>query len=203
MNVEELEVGGTGQQTWRIGDLAAVSGVSVRALHHYDQLGLLRASRRSAAGHRLYLAADVRRLHRILAIRGFGLSLAEIGQVLDGEVPDARGLIQQQLRQVEEQITAATALRKQLKRILDGLDSVQEPSPRTLLELMEVMKMNRQLTTEEFDEMQQQRQRWADSMTPEEHAEANASRAEAIAHLSDAEQEQMRAHRSQLRPDGR
>ena len=111
MNAEPLP----GRRTWRSGELAEAAGVSVRTLHHYDQLGLLRPSSRSAAGHRLDVASDVRRLHRILALRGFGLPLAEVARVLDGEVTDLRELIQQQLSQVDEQIAVATRLRHRLR----------------------------------------------------------------------------------------
>lgn len=195
------ETAGTGRRSWRIGELAKAAGVSVRALHHYDRLGLLRPSSRSSAGHRLYLADDVRRLHRILAIRGFGLSLTEVRQVIDGDVVDPHELIQQQLQQVEEQIAIATELQRRLRRVLNGLDGSHEPSPQTLIELMEVMKMNRQLTAEEFNGMTQQRKLWADTMTPEQFAQANAARTSAAAELSADERERMNAHRSGLRPD--
>lgn len=202
MRIEpQPETGGTGQQTWRIGELAKAAGVSVRALHHYDRLGLLRPSLRSGTGHRLYLASDVQRLHRILAIRGFGLSLTEVGRVLDGDVPNPRDLIRKQLRQAAEQIAVATTLQRRLHGVLDGLDNEQEPSAETLLGLMEVMNMNRQLTAAEFTEMSQQRQRWADSMTPEQYTEANAARNLATAELSQEQLEQMQGDRARLWPD--
>lgn len=58
---------------------------------------------------------------------------------------------------------------------------------------MEVVKMNRQLNSKGFDEMSQRRQRWADSMTPEQYEEANAARNRANAELSDAERERLHA----------
>src|SRR3954463_14531481 len=54
---------------YRIGELAKVAGVTVRTLHHYDELRLLRPSERTGAGHRLYDARDVERLYRLLALR--------------------------------------------------------------------------------------------------------------------------------------
>jgi DNA-binding transcriptional MerR regulator len=50
--------------TWTVGELAVQTGLTVRTLHHYDDIGLARSSRRSSAGHRRYTAGDVRRLHR-------------------------------------------------------------------------------------------------------------------------------------------
>jgi len=64
--------------TWSIGELAGQTGLTVRTLRHYDELGLARPSRRTAAGHRRYAAEDVRRPHRIVALRGFGFALPEI-----------------------------------------------------------------------------------------------------------------------------
>ena len=55
-----------------VGDLAKAAKFSVRALHHYDQIGLLRPSRRTAAGHRVYDDDDGRRLYRILCCAGSG-----------------------------------------------------------------------------------------------------------------------------------
>jgi len=78
----------------------------VRALRYYDQLGLLSPAR-SRDGRRRYGPADVRRRHQILALRGFGVPLAEIGRLLDGTGADPRGLLQRQLRQAEERIAVA------------------------------------------------------------------------------------------------
>lgn len=60
---------------WKVGELAAETGLTVRTLHHWDELGLLTPSERTGAGYRLYSDADVRRLYRIVALRGLGLSL--------------------------------------------------------------------------------------------------------------------------------
>lgn len=54
-----------GDQRWSIGQLARASGVTVRTLHYYDQIGLVSPGERTAAGHRRYVEADVRRLYRV------------------------------------------------------------------------------------------------------------------------------------------
>lgn len=66
-----------------VGDLAKLTGVTVRALHHYDELGLVVPSQRSAAGYRLYGDADILRLQQVLLFRELGLPLDEIAAVLD------------------------------------------------------------------------------------------------------------------------
>ena len=69
--------------TWSVGEVARLAGVTVRALHHYDRIGLLRPEIRSEAGYRGYDRADLARLQRILAYRELGFSLEEIGRLLD------------------------------------------------------------------------------------------------------------------------
>ena len=76
-------------QPLAVGDLARATGLTVRTLHHYDRLGLLSPGR-DAAGRRRYGPAETRRLHQIIALRGFGLPLAEIARLLEGEGPDPR-----------------------------------------------------------------------------------------------------------------
>ena len=68
---------------WRVGQLAELTGVTVRTLRHYDQTGLLHPSGQTSGGHRLYDHANVVRLYRILALRRLRFSLAEIRSLLD------------------------------------------------------------------------------------------------------------------------
>jgi DNA-binding transcriptional MerR regulator len=75
---------GNDDNGWRVGRLAAATGVTVRTLHHYEEMGVLLPGGRTAAGHRVYADADVRRLYRILAPRDVGMSLAEIRETLEG-----------------------------------------------------------------------------------------------------------------------
>lgn len=73
---------------YRASEFAELTGVTVRALHHYDRLGLLRPARRTRAGYRLYADRDVARLEQIVALKFIGLSLKEIKTVLEGEALD-------------------------------------------------------------------------------------------------------------------
>ena len=63
---------------WKVGELAAHTGLSVRALHHYDEIGLLSPSARTPSGHRLYAHADVERLQQVQSLRSMGMSLDEV-----------------------------------------------------------------------------------------------------------------------------
>lgn len=72
-----------------MGRVAELAGVSVRTLHHYDGIGLLRPSMRTAAGHRAYSAGDVERLREVLAYRRLGFGLRAIADLVDDPATDA------------------------------------------------------------------------------------------------------------------
>jgi DNA-binding transcriptional MerR regulator len=191
----------TGQDTWTAGELARRTGVTARALHHYDALGLLRPSR-DAGGRRRYTAADVRRLHRILALRGFGLRLGEIGQLLDGGRADLGELLRRQLTQTEERIAAARRLRRDLREVLGRLDRDTEPSTEELIGLIEVMvDMNTRLTPEQLAEMTRRREEMMAELTPEQLAELRRRREEATSRMSAEEREEANRRRAALLPD--
>jgi DNA-binding transcriptional MerR regulator len=143
----------------RIGDVAAATGVTVRALRHYDELGLLVPSERTAAGCRLYAGAELDRLYRILALRRMGFALEAIGAVLDGDGEDPHPAVRRHLAHVEEQLRLAEALRHRLARILDVLDRTNEPSGAMFIDAIEVMtRMERYCTDEQLAQLEQRRQ---------------------------------------------
>ncbi|MFC9687185.1 MerR family transcriptional regulator [Kribbella sp. NPDC056951] len=192
----------TDDRTWRVGELAQATGLSVRTLHHYDEIGLLAPRGRTASGHRQYDAADVRRLHRVLALRAFGLPLAEVAQVLDGDVSDVRELIRTQLEVVEEQVAAATKVQRKLVGVLTGLEQAEQPSAQTLIELIEVMTaMTRALTRQEFEALAESRKTAAAQLSPEELAAMTERRQKAAADLTPEQLEEMTSARAALMPE--
>src|SRR3982750_4640187 len=73
-----------GFEALKVGELARRTGLSIRTLHHYDEIGLLKPSQHSETGYRLYTAGDVARLQRVLSLSQLGFSLDEIRGCLDG-----------------------------------------------------------------------------------------------------------------------
>ena len=69
-------------RTWKVGALAEATGLTIRTLHHYDEIGLLQPSARVAGGHRLYDADDLSRLYRIIRLRQLGFPLSQVAEVL-------------------------------------------------------------------------------------------------------------------------
>ncbi|MEV8510320.1 MerR family transcriptional regulator [Actinoplanes sp. NPDC051475] len=189
------------QREWRVGELARATGVTVRALHHYDRLGLLVPSARTAAGHRCYTGDDVRRLHVILALRSFGLSLAQIRDTLGEAVGDPAGLLRRQLAETEERIRRGISLRSRLLGVLGALDRMAELSTPEFLQLIEEMvTMNQPLTPEQLAEMQRKRAEYAASLTPEELAAMGRRRSEAFAAMNPEQVATMQAHRARCLP---
>src|SRR5205085_6040000 len=88
----------------KVGELARRTGLTVRTLHHYDDIGLLRPSLHTEAGHRLYTAADVARLQQVLSLRQLGFTLEEVGTCLDGPGFSPAELIRLHVARLREQI---------------------------------------------------------------------------------------------------
>ena len=82
------------EAVYRIQEFAKLAGVTVRALHHYDRVGLLAPTARSGAGHRLYQKSDIARLDQIVVLKYLGLPLTRIGAVLRGEFSLGKALRQ-------------------------------------------------------------------------------------------------------------
>jgi MerR family transcriptional regulator, thiopeptide resistance regulator len=137
---------GSGPVAWKVGELARRTGLSVRALRYYDEIGLLSPSRRTEGGHRLYTAEDVVRLQRIKSLRALGLSLREIGEYLDGaDVPPGR-LIELHLARLRERIELQRRLCDRLEQVASRLRSGEEISSERFVEtVMEVIEMSERL----------------------------------------------------------
>lgn len=145
-------------QTWRIGDLARAAGVTVRALRHYDQIGLLCPSGRSESKQRLYSVADVERLYRICVLRGLGVPLREIGAALRDEQDGLRAAARRHLERVERQIDQQHRLHTRLMQLLATLETGTEPAPQQLFLAMEAMNMlEKHYTTEQLAGLEQRR----------------------------------------------
>jgi MerR family transcriptional regulator, thiopeptide resistance regulator len=98
----------------KVGELARRTGLTVRALHHYDSIGLLHPTGRSDSGYRLYGRDDVARLHGIQSLRRMGLSLADVAQLLDGGAVTLPAILERQIGALDQDIAQAQALRERL-----------------------------------------------------------------------------------------
>jgi DNA-binding transcriptional MerR regulator len=112
-----------------VGELSRLTGVTVRALHHYDEIGLVRPSQRTAAGYRLYDERDVLRLQQVLVFRELGVPLDEIGAAID-EATDRAALLRKhrgELVRKRTQIDAMLASVDAALGVLEKGDTTMQP----------------------------------------------------------------------------
>ncbi|MFF8831705.1 MerR family transcriptional regulator [Streptomyces sp. NPDC015131] len=140
---------------WSVGQVAAFAHVTVRTLHHYDEIGLLSPSGRSHAGHRRYDDADLDRLQRILFYRELGFPLDQVAALVDDPHADP----QEHLRRQHELLSARIA---ELQKMAEAVEHA-----------MEANRMGINLTPEERFEVfgehdpeqyaEEARQRWGNT----------------------------------------
>lgn len=146
--------------TMTVGELAEVSGVTVRTLHHYDEIGLLVPSVRSAAGYRIYTDGEVDRLQMILTYRELGLGLDEIAAAIG--TPGASADI---LRSARDRIDDRIAKLKAIARSLDT--AIAQDGKETRMTPEEKLSVFGDFDPAEHEAEAQQR--WGDS---EAHAQS-------------------------------
>lgn len=138
----------------KIGELARRTGLTVRTLHHYDAIGLLKPSERSDAGYRLYNRQDIERLHRIQVLRRLDLPLADIAALLEGDASDLQTVIEQQIAALERQLARTVTLRDRLRGLLAHVASEREPELSEWLTTLEMMTLyDKYFTREELDDL--------------------------------------------------
>jgi DNA-binding transcriptional MerR regulator len=123
----------------KVGELATRSGLTVRTLHHFDEIGLLKPSARSEAGYRLYSRDDVARLHGIQALRHLGLPLKEIGAMLAGDGRSLPMIVARQIRALDHEIAQASELRGRLALMMERFEVGTQPEMADWLGALEMM----------------------------------------------------------------
>jgi DNA-binding transcriptional MerR regulator len=125
----------------KVGELAKRTGLTVRTLHHYDELGLLKPSLRTESGHRLYTAGDIARLQQVLSLRQLGFSLEEVRNCLDRPDFSPLEVIRLHIARLREQIQLHKELCEGLEGLARFLGTVEEVSADQFLRTIEVMTM--------------------------------------------------------------
>jgi DNA-binding transcriptional MerR regulator len=96
--------------SWTVGELARLAGVTVRTLHHYDRIGLVRPSERTSAGYRSYDVGDLDRLQQVLVYRELGFPLEEVATLLDDPDADPAAHLRRQHRLLRERLERTQAM---------------------------------------------------------------------------------------------
>lgn len=105
-----------------VGEVAALAGVTVRALHHYDRIGLLSPSGRTSAGYRQYSAADLDRLHQVLLYRALGFPLEEVAALLDDPSADPAEHLRRQHRLLVDRLERTSAMVAAVEKEMEARD---------------------------------------------------------------------------------
>jgi DNA-binding transcriptional MerR regulator len=105
-----------------VSQVAKLAGVTVRTLHHYDEVGLVRPSERSEAGYRLYEDRDLERLQQVLFFRELGFPLEEIARIVNDPSFDVRAALRMQRELLRERAERAQALLRAVEQALEALE---------------------------------------------------------------------------------
>jgi MerR family transcriptional regulator, thiopeptide resistance regulator len=141
--------------TWTVGQVAERSGVTVRTLHHYDEIGLLCPSRRSTSGYRLYTESDLARLQHVVVYRRLGFPLEEVAVLLDDPDADVAAHLRRQRAAVTSRLDELAELVTAIDRALEAEVSGIRLTP----------EEQRELFGDDFTEEYQDeaRERWGDT----------------------------------------
>ncbi|MFL6228149.1 MAG: MerR family transcriptional regulator [Pyrinomonadaceae bacterium] len=131
----------SGEKLYRASEFARAAGVTVRALHHYDRLGLLKPARRTPAGYRLYGEPDFARLQQIVTLKFVGFSLKQIKDVLARDTRDLATTLRIQriiLLEKGRQVASAARAVEAAERLVEG---GAEPGHEAFAKIIEVIEM--------------------------------------------------------------
>jgi MerR family transcriptional regulator, thiopeptide resistance regulator len=153
------------EQALKVGELARRTGLTIRTLHHYDEIGLLKPSLHTDAGHRLYTAGDLARLQQIVSLRQLGFSLDEVRDCLQGPDFSPLAVIGLHLARLREQIELQRQLCERLEAVAAHLRAAGEVSAEDFLRTIEVMTMiENYYTPEQLEQLKQRREAGGEAM---------------------------------------
>ncbi|MCM3732058.1 MerR family transcriptional regulator [Fictibacillus nanhaiensis] len=131
-----------GKKYWKVGELATLTGLTVRTLRYYDQIGLYSPSGYSNSGYRLYNESDLSRLQQILALKELGLSLDEVKSILADHNYSPFEIVSLQIDRLREHIRIQQKLLKELQNV-SSLVEMEEPlTVEDFTKLLSLMKKN-------------------------------------------------------------
>jgi DNA-binding transcriptional MerR regulator len=126
-------------------EFAELTGVTVRTLHHYDRLGLLKPSRYSRAGYLLYRESDVTRLEQIVALKFIGFSLNEIKNILNRNSIDLATALCQQREALTEKANRLELAIQAIERAEYVIGTSREPGWELFIKIIEVINMQQDM----------------------------------------------------------
>ena len=162
---------------YQASEFAELTGVTVRALHHYDRLGLLRPAQRTRAGYRLYGERDVARLEQIIALKFIGFSLKEIKTILDREALDLPTMLRLQreiIARKRQHLDSAIAAIERAERMVSERGEADVETFKQIIEVMNMENNTNWMMQYYSEEARQKIEERAKDWTPEKQAKASA-----------------------------
>jgi DNA-binding transcriptional MerR regulator len=143
--------------TYTVKAVSEIAGVSVRTLHHYDHIGLLRPAQRGFSGYRLYTEEDLERLQQVLFFRELGFGLHEIKEIIDRPDFDRRKALLKHKELLLERRERLTRLVQLVDRTLEAMEEGVEMDEREMFEGFDQERLEEEARqrwggTEEFEE---------------------------------------------------
>lgn len=132
------------KNNWKVGELAKLTGLTIRTLRYYDQIGLYSPSEYSKRGYRLYNESDLLRLQQILALKELGLSLEEVKSVVDNNDYNPKEVISLQINRLKENISKQQKLLKELQNISSLMQINKPVTVEDFTKLLGMMKKSHQ-----------------------------------------------------------
>lgn len=141
-----------GKQFWKIGELAAKTGLSVRTLHYYEELGLLKPDYRTRGSHRLYGEDDVARLQQVVSLKQLGFPLERIKDALENPDFSPEKILDMQAERLESEKRRHEDLLARVRGMQRLMKATKRAGAEDFLELIKLMNaIDAAYTTEEMD----------------------------------------------------
>jgi DNA-binding transcriptional MerR regulator len=169
----------TSVMAYTVGEVMKIAKVSVRALHHWDEIGLVKPSRRSAKGYRLYTDDDLDRLQQVLFYRELGFRLEDIATTMADPAFDRREALRSHRVLLAQRVEHARALLDLVDRALHAMDGEETMRPEEKFEAFDPAKYEDEArerwgTTASYAEAQKRTKRYTEDDWKELRAEADA-----------------------------
>lgn len=142
----------------KVGEVAKKTGLTVRALHYYDEIGLLTPTHRSDAGYRLYTADDLMQLQKIKSLQQLGFSLEDITSLMQSGIEPLSDIINKHIQSLTFQIEQQRVLILRLQTLADILQQGKSPTVELLLDSLKVTIMyEKYYTSEQMEKLAERR----------------------------------------------
>ena len=136
-------------RTWKVGQLSKLTGITIRALHHYDDIELLSPISHTDSGHRLYSEWDIIKLQQIISLKQLGFSLDEIKEMFNSAEYNPQEVIKMQLQRLDEEIKIKEELHSQLQELKVVFDTWKKPTPEQFINAIQLIRDQSKYFTEE------------------------------------------------------